>query len=249
MDYIRFSWSFLGAGLLFYNNILLSCGQRRKKDFFNRNKTYICSENLAILEKGGGRTMAQWWAAIPAFERIFWSFAIPFTVIFLIQLILTMVGVDFHDSGLDAHDGVDLNHDADVLSGFRLFTLRNFIIFFTGFGWAGIFGVHAGFTPFVTVLLAFVVGLMLMVGVASLFFFMTKLTQSGNIDLANALNTSGRVYLPIPGKRSGIGQVQITVQGAVREVEAITDEETLATGTPITVVEVVNDDILVVKRS
>ncbi len=193
--------------------------------------------------------MGQWWNSIPAFEKIFWYFAIPFTIVFSLQLILTMIGIDWHDSDLDVHDGFDVNHDADSMDGFRLFTLRNFIIFFTGFGWAGIFAVHAGFNPIVTVLIAFMVGSFLMFAVTGILFFMTKLTQSGNIRLTNAINAPGRVYLPIPGKMSGMGQVQLTIQGSVREMEAMTQEGDLPTGTPVTVTEVVNDQILVVKKS
>ncbi len=192
--------------------------------------------------------MGQWWNSIPAFEKIFWYFAIPFTIVFSLQLILTMIGIDWHDSDLDVHDGFDVNHDADSMDGFRLFTLRNFIIFFTGFGWAGIFAVHAGFNPIVTVLIAFMVGSFLMFAVTGILFFMTKLTQSGNIRLSNAINAPGRVYLPIPGKMSGMGQVQLTIQGSVREMEAMTQEDGLPTGTPVTVTEVVNDQILVVKK-
>lgn len=192
--------------------------------------------------------MGQWWNSIPVFERIFWYFAIPFSIVFSLQLILTMIGIDWHDSGFDVHDGFDINHDADSMDGFRLFTLRNFIIFFTGFGWAGIFAVHAGFNPIVTVLIAFMVGSFLMFAVTGILFFMTKLTQSGNIRLTNAVNAPGRVYLPIPGKMSGMGQVQLTIQGSVREMEAMTHEDALPTGTPVTVTEVVNDQILVVKK-
>ncbi len=193
--------------------------------------------------------MGQWWNSIPAFEKIFWYFAIPFTIVFSLQLILTMIGIDWHDTDFDVHDGFDVNHDADSMDGFRLFTLRNFIIFFTGFGWAGIFAVHAGFNPIVTVLIAFMVGSFLMFAVTGILFFMTKLTQSGNIRLTNAINVPGRVYLPIPGKMSGMGQVQLTIQGSVREMEAMTQEDALPTGTPVTVTEVVNDQILVVKKS
>jgi hypothetical protein len=192
--------------------------------------------------------MGQWWNSIPAFEKIFWYFAIPFTIVFSMQLILTMIGIDWHDSDFDVHDAFDVNHDADSMDGFRLFTLRNFIIFFTGFGWAGIFAVHAGFDPIVTVLIAFMVGSFLMFAVTGILFFMTKLTQSGNVRLTNAINAPGRVYLPIPGKMSGMGQVQLTIQGSVREMEAMTQEDALPTGTPVTVTEVVNDQILVVKK-
>lgn len=193
--------------------------------------------------------MGQWWNSIPAFEKIFWYFAIPFSIVFSLQLILTMIGIDWHDSDFEVHDDFDINHDADSMDGFRLFTLRNFIIFFTGFGWAGIFAVHAGFNPIVTVLIAFMVGSFLMFAVTGILFCMTKLTQSGNIRLSNAVNAPGRVYLPIPGKMSGMGQVQLTIQGSLREMEAMTQEEDLPTGTPVTVTEVVNDQILVVKKS
>lgn len=193
--------------------------------------------------------MGQWWDSISAFEKIFWYFAIPFTLVFSMQMVLTFMGIDWHDSGLDGHDGIDGHHDGDSLEGFHLFTLRNFIIFFTGFGWAGVFAVHAGFNQISAALFAFIIGLILMFTVAGMFFLMTKLTQSGNIRLTNAMNSSGLVYLPIPGKRSGLGQVQLTVQGSIREMEAMTDEETLPTGTPVTVTEVVNDEILVVKKS
>ena len=193
--------------------------------------------------------MVPWWDTIPAFEKIFWYFAIPFSLVFSIQIILTFIGIDWHDSGLDAHGGIDIQHDTDFLAGFHLFTLRNFIIFFTGFGWAGIFAVHAGFGQIASVFFAFIIGLILMVAVAGMFFLMTKLTQSGNIKMTNAVNSSGLVYLPIPAKRSGLGQVQLTVQGSVREVEAMTDGETLPTGTPVTVTEVVDEKLLVVKKS
>ncbi len=190
--------------------------------------------------------MSEWWNNIPAFERIFWYFAIPFTVVFSFQLILTFIGLDWHDGGLD---NTDINHEADFIAGFRLFTLRNFIIFFTGFGWAGIFAVHAGFNQVTSTLIAFLVGLFLMFAVAGMFFLMTKLTESGNITLSNAQNAFGKVYLPIPANRSGTGQVQITIQGSIREIDAMTDGETLPTGTPIKVTEVVNDEVLVVKKN
>lgn len=188
--------------------------------------------------------MAEWWHSIPVFEKIFWYFAVPFTIILSFQLVLTFIGIDWHDGDLDAAEG-----NTDFLTGFHLFTLRNFIIFFTGFGWAGIFSVHAGFNQVVTVFFAFFIGLILMFAVAVMFYLVTKLTQISNISLTNAMNSIGRVYLPIPGNRSGVGQVQLTVQGSIREVQAMTDEETLSTGTPVTVMEIVNDEILVVKKS
>ena len=50
-------------------------------------------------------------------------------------------------------------------------------------------------------------------------------------------------------KRSTIGKVQIKVQGALRELEAITDsEEELSTNTIVKVKEVVSAELLLVEK-
>ncbi len=61
------------------------------------------------------------------------------------------------------------------------------------------------------------------------------------------MDCKGTVYLPIPAERSGEGKVQITIAGAVREFNALTEGEALKTGTPIKVTEVVNESTLVVE--
>jgi len=193
--------------------------------------------------------MLEWWNNISAFEKTFWYFAVPFTVILSIQFILTFLGFDGVETDIDDLDDLDAIDDADFMAGFRLFTLRNFIIFFTGFGWAGICAIHAGLNEIITIIVAFLVGLFLMFAVAFIFFLMTKLTEKGNVTLSNALNAFGQVYLPIPPNRSGVGKVQIIIQGSLREVEAMTDGELLPTCTPIKVTEVVNAGLLIVSKN
>jgi hypothetical protein len=197
--------------------------------------------------------MSEWWSGIPTFERVFWFFAIPFTLVFFIRLIASLMGFDSSDDDGDLADSGDFDdgggEGANFLADFRLFTLQNFLIFFTGFGWAGIFAIHAGFSPAVTVIFAFVVGTLLMITVAAMYFLINKLNESGNINLYNAVNASGRVYLPIPAQRAGTGQVQVSVQGSLREVEAMTDGDALPTGTPIKVLAALNQEILIVEKS
>jgi hypothetical protein len=66
--------------------------------------------------------------------RTFWYVAIPTSIIFTIQTILTFVGADSSD-GLDA----DFNGDfSNVEAPFQLFSLRNLINFLLGFSWTGI---------------------------------------------------------------------------------------------------------------
>ena len=77
---------------------------------------------------------------------------------------------------------------------------------------------------------------------------MSKMEQSGNIETSSALGCKGNVYLTIPGQRSGEGKVQITVQGAIREFDAMTEAETLPNGCPIQVVEILNENMLLVAK-
>jgi hypothetical protein len=74
--------------------------------------------------------------------------------------------------------------------------------------------------------------------------------QSGNIDLMkDAEGCNGKVYLTIPAERGGTGKVQITINGAVREYDAMTDsEQDLKTGKAIKVVEAIDNSTLLVEE-
>jgi len=78
---------------------------------------------------------------------------------------------------------------------------------------------------------------------------MSKLSQSGTLRINNAIGVIGEVYLPVGEKRSSIGKIQIKVQGSLRELEAITDSETvLKTSTIIKVVDVISAELLLVEK-
>ncbi|MCD4784982.1 MAG: hypothetical protein K8T10_14305 [Candidatus Eremiobacteraeota bacterium] len=208
--------------------------------------------------------MEQWWSAIPAFEKIFWYFAIPSTIIFFIQLVMFLIGGDHGDmaddaNGIgdisDAHDfDHDMDHDMDHGGGhelgdqasFRVFTFRNIIILFACFGWSGIAGLHSGFSKFFTVLVALAIGVAVALMVAGLFYLFTKLQGSGTMDIKNALDAVGTVYLPIPAKKSATGMVQVPVQGSIRELQAMTDGPKLATGTKVKVISIVDQETVMV---
>ena len=84
---------------------------------------------------------------------------------------------------------------------------------------------------------------------ASIMYFMGKLVEDGTLKIKNALGKSGSVYLPIPAKRAGMGKVQIQVQG-FQTLDAVTDNETdIPTGAIVEVVEILNNQILIVKTN
>jgi hypothetical protein len=89
----------------------------------------------------------------------------------------------------------------------------------------------------------------MMVITGSLFYYMHKLAQSGTLKINKAIGLIGEVYLPIGAKRSSIGKIQLKVQGSLRELEAITDnDEDLATASIIKVKEVVSAELLLVEK-
>jgi hypothetical protein len=76
-----------------------------------------------------------------------------------------------------------------------------------------------------------------------------KLSETGNIDYQNAVGQIGTVYLPIPAKGKGTGQVQIKVQNRLREVPAVSnDDEELPARAPVKVVKLIGKTTLMVTK-
>jgi membrane protein implicated in regulation of membrane protease activity len=67
------------------------------------------------------------------------------------------------------------------------------------------------------------------------------------LDINNAVGATGTVYLRIPN--GGTGQVQVSIQGGLRIIDALAAGETeLPTGTKVTVVGVRDSTTLVVEK-
>ena len=89
-----------------------------------------------------------------------------------------------------------------------------------------------------------------MVIMAALFYFISKLTDSGTLNYNNAIDAVGEVYLTIGADRSKMGKVSVKVQGTMRELDALTDALTdLKSGTIIKVVDVTANGILIVDQT
>jgi len=188
------------------------------------------------------------WSEIGIFEQVFWVIAIPATVIFLILLILTVIGAET-DAGVDATTDVDATiADGDIIP-FQFLSLKNIVAFFTVFGWSGIGFINAGLETWLVILLSFACGFLMMVLMATLFYMMSKLAESGTLKMGNAIGKLGEVYLVVPGNRGGMGKVQLNVQGSLRTLDAITDDqENIPTSSIIQVLDVIDDQILLVKK-
>ena len=196
--------------------------------------------------------LATWWAELSPVMKLLWAVTLTASLIFIIQTVMTFLGADA-DSSTDFDVDVDTSMDGADLSniegGSNLYTFRNFVNFFLGFGWAAILLQKSVKSTGLLVVLAVLVGVALVVAVMYLFKWLSSMQQSGNINVyKSAEGCQGKCYLVIPGERAGEGKVQITIQGAVREYNAVTDGDTIKTGTPIKVVETIDANTLLVEE-
>jgi membrane protein implicated in regulation of membrane protease activity len=187
--------------------------------------------------------ISTWWQNMIYFEKIFWVIAIVFSLLFLIQAIMSFAGGDSDTAMGDA----DVSIDTDDGLGHQFFTIKNLIAFFTIFGWTGIAFIKGGMGQGITIAAALVAGVLMVAMMMLLFRSMSRLKHSGTLEISNALNKIGETYLVIPAQRSGYGKVHIKVQGSLQELQAITDEvSAIPTGKLVKVVEILNNNILIV---
>lgn len=187
---------------------------------------------------------SDWWGGLSLVLKIYWGIAIPFTVFFILQLILSFLGHDSHELSHDAQ------HDADHGVGFQFFTLKNLVGFFTIFGWTGIASIDGGLSTTMSMVLATLAGLLMMAIMAGLFYLLMKAQADGTMKFNKAIGQVGEVYLTIQSKRKGLGKVQVNVMGSLRTLDAMTDDDMdLPTGKIVTVSSIAGDNILIVTSS
>ncbi|OUR98200.1 hypothetical protein A9Q86_14190 [Flavobacteriales bacterium 33_180_T64] len=187
-----------------------------------------------------------WFSALDGFSQFFWMIALIGSLIFIFVIIMTFAGMD----GGDDFDGIDSEMDGDAGIGFQFITFKNLVGFFTIFGWIGIACINSGFSKPVSVIVALVCGLLMMSIMAAMFYGMQKLSDSGTLNYKNAIDAIGEVYLTIGANRSSMGKVSVSVQGTLRELEALSDSlSELKSGTIIRVIDVTSNGILIVEQT
>lgn len=191
--------------------------------------------------------MIDFWNSLPLLMKVLWSLTLVASLIFVIQMVMTFLGMD-SDADFGGDD-VSMSADADGDGGQSLISFRNFINFFLGFGWTSIVLLDNGVSVPVTVIVAVAVGALLVALVMLLFRWLSGMQQSGNIDVfSSAAGCTGTVYLTVPGDRSSEGKIQVTINNSVREYSAVTDGETLPTGTLIRIKEVLSQELMLIEK-
>ncbi len=174
--------------------------------------------------------------------RTFWFVAIPTSIIFIIQTIMTFVGGDVTDGSTDMDGGFDSTDD-----GFHLFSLRNLINFLLGLSWSGISFYSSISNPLILIILSLFVGLFFVF----LFFLiirqLKRLAEDNSFKISDTLNKTAEVYLSIPAEKKGKGKIMISIKGSFHELDAMTENSRIETGSVVKVVRIENQDILIVE--
>ena len=101
--------------------------------------------------------------------QVFWGCAVIGSIIFIVQMVLTLVGMDSSDMDVD-FDGADT---MDLGGGISLFSIKNFVNFIVGFGWGGVCFAGVIENKWLLTLVAVLVG----VAFVLMFFFIKKQTS------------------------------------------------------------------------
>lgn len=194
-------------------------------------------------------TFSQWLESLDPTLRTYWIIAILTSLLFVIQMTLTLVGVGETDAGDAGGVAVDAHGDTlDTGGSIQLFTIRNMVNFLLGIGWGGVCFWNVIPSRPLLAIVAIGCGALLV----ALFLFMyrklMRLESDGAFRIANAVGQACEVYIRIPAERSSAGKVQISFSGSVQELPAMTDGETLPSGTKVRVLEVLDGTVLLVER-
>lgn len=179
--------------------------------------------------------MDTWWSSLSAAQQVLWGIGIFSSVMLVIQMGLSLIGMGHHDMGVGQdHSAASPDHDHTPL--LRFFTIRTALAFGTGLGWGGLMLISWGIPQWLAIFLAVGIGLGFVVGVIGLMGLFASLATSGSVDLDQAVDHQGEVTLAIPGYGSGYGKMLLSIQGRSIEIEAYTRGTDIRRGTRVRVV-------------
>jgi len=183
----------------------------------------------------------EYFESLDSLLRTFWYVAIPSSLIFILQTIMTFIGAD-------ASDGIDADFDSNLegtSAPFQLFSFRNLINFLLGFGWTGVSFYDTIQNHTYLIALSVLVGLLFVYVFLVVIRQMQKLSENNSFQFSDTVGKTADVYLPIPAKKSGKGKVMISVKGSTRELDAMSENEAIASNAVVRVLRVDNEILIV----
>ena len=159
--------------------------------------------------------IAEWWTGLDFSLQIFYAIAIFSLGLLGIQiLILVFTGGDDGSGG-----------DFDPGSTGSFFSFKGLTALALGFGWTGVICMKAGLSP----ALAAVIGVGVGVGIEVAFLFMmaqvARLQSDGTFKTESAVGCYGTVYVTVPPKNAGNGEVIVKTGTRSVHIRALSDHD------------------------
>lgn len=176
--------------------------------------------------------------------QAFWFIAIPASLIFIVQTVMTFIGAD-------ASDGLQADFDGDFDGAdapFQLFSFRNLVNFLLGFGWSGVSLYGTIESKLLLIIISLIIGVLFVLLFFAIIKQLMRLSEDDTFTTAKALNKTAEVYLTIPAAKAGKGKVLVSVGGSVHELDAITESEAIPSGAVVKVIRIENENILIVEK-
>ena len=185
--------------------------------------------------------IVEWWQNLePEGMQTFVTIGLASSLVLFIQMIVILLGGSF--------DLPDFDLDTGSGGGAGMFSVRGIGAFFTGFGWTGATALDLDYNLPIALIAATAVGAITLTLFVLMMRWLHSLRSDGTMDYSNALNKIGSVYVPIPPKREGLGQIEVLVQDRMTTVRALTDNDTrIGNRTAVKVVELVDERTLLVE--
>jgi hypothetical protein len=186
-----------------------------------------------------------------------WTDALSYGMDVVVYLIMALVGTIFFvlrlvfalffggDAGDLDGDMADVGH-AD--SAFSMFSLLSILAFFMGAGWMGLTcRVDWDLSSMVSAMAAAGFGIVLMAMASGLMAFARTLNQVVEYDHNTAIGKTASVYMTIPERGQGRGQIKVTVSGRLKMMDAISSGPRIPEFQSVKVLSVGDDGTFVVE--
>lgn len=200
-------------------------------------------------------TLSIWYSELGTVDKFYWGIAIFFSVIFLVQTILTFIGIDSFDSDadvslggahLDAANGADFDgHTLGAMGVSQLFSIRTLIYFMLGMSWGAISVGGLIENEILRGIVALICGCVFVGVFYAIMRTMLRLQTSGNVSIEQSIGLTAQVYLRIGAGRSQKGKVSVSIGGALREYDALTDGTELKSGSQVRITAVEGSTLIV----
>ena len=180
--------------------------------------------------------------------------AIAGTFFFIIRMVMMFAGLGDHHGGgdMDMHAG-DVGADPaadphDSTEVFKVLSIQSIVAFMMGFGWGGLGGLkrrRVGI-PDLARLSALIGGIAMVWLLTWLLKLVHDLQSTGTVSIQSAIDAEGDVYVTVPQRGGGMGQVRVIISDRQRIYNAISEDQPLPTNTRIRVTRVNEDNTLTV---